>query len=641
MNNETKTPRKDIIKNIAIVFLAAMLVLTLFSNTFMNYSLPQVSAIYVSQGTISEQIRGSGTVEPAESYEVKIDQTRDIKSVSVKTGQEVKAGDVLFELADQDSTELTEAQNTLDSLQLEYDKAMLALSAASGYETEYLEISNAEKELDRLKDQLYAAENKTDALSISSAEYKEAKSEADRLTREKDHYNTQLSSVDSEDMLDLDGSYYDRLRAAKDAVTDADKKAEEAQKEYDEAAQKAAAEGDHEEEVKSKQKEIRMAQSTLNELYTQYYNAGPETDVSSISVSISNKSAEIQELRNDLTELVGKSTQDLVLKNKLNQAEQKLKKSQKALTDAKNKLSSEIRSIKLEIKDKIDDINDRLIIANDRLAAAEESKSEAEASGLMSVTQLNTKIRDQEKTIADLRSKLSLKQSTDSIEAQTARLDLEAKLKTIEQQKEKVAKLKGEAFDAKVTAKMGGIVERISVTAGETAAAGTIAAVINVSDKGYTLQFPVKTEQSKKVKVGDKAEITSWYWGNDFSAVLSEIRPDTNNPQTQKLLVFTIQGSDISTGQNISLAMGSKGQPYSTVVPNSAVREDSNGSFVLVMESRSSPLGNRYKAVRYDIEVLAKDDNYTAVNGLMGSEFVITTSTKPISAGEQVRPADD
>ena len=35
MNNE-KTPRKEIIKNIAIVFLAVLLVLTFFSNTIMN-----------------------------------------------------------------------------------------------------------------------------------------------------------------------------------------------------------------------------------------------------------------------------------------------------------------------------------------------------------------------------------------------------------------------------------------------------------------------------------------------------------------------------------------------------------------------------------------------------------------------------
>ena len=104
--------------------------------------------------------------------------------------------------------------------------------------------------------------------------------------------------------------------------------------------------------------------------------------------------------------------------------------------------------------------------------------------------------------------------------------------------------------------------------------------------------------------------------------------------------MFKVSGSDISTGQTITLSMGSKGQQHNAVIPNSAVREDSNGKFVLVMEAKSSPLGNRYKAVRYDIEVVVKDDNNSAVNGLTGSECIITASTKPISAGEQVRPSE-
>ena len=73
-------------------------------------------------------------------------------------------------------------------------------------------------------------------------------------------------------------------------------------------------------------------------------------------------------------------------------------------------------------------------------------------------------------------------------------------------------------------------------------------------------------------------------------------------------------------------------------MPNSAIREDSNGKFVLVVESKSSPLGNRYIATRADITVIASDDNSSAIQGaLYGNEFVITTSTKPIEAGQQVR----
>ena len=67
------------------------------------------------------------------------------------------------------------------------------------------------------------------------------------------------------------------------------------------------------------------------------------------------------------------------------------------------------------------------------------------------------------------------------------------------------------------------------------------------------------------------------------------------------------------------------------------MREDNNGKFVLVVEAKSSPLGNRYIARRYDVEVLASDDTNSAVSGLLGSEFIITTSSSPIVSGNQVR----
>ncbi len=640
MNNESKTPRKEIIKTITIIFLSALLVLTLFSNTFMNYSLPQVSATYVSQGTISEQIRGSGTVEPAESYEVKFDQTREIKSVAVKTGQTVKSGDVLFELTDSESTELAEAQNTLDSLELEYEKALLSFSAKSGYQTEYLKIENAEEELAELKAQLSDAENKKDPLSAASDEYSTAKELSERLEAAKADYTAQLAAIDTDDMLDLKGEYYDRLRAAKDAVSDAEKKAEKAQKNYDEISKEAAADGDYEAEIAAVRKNIKLQEAALSSAYTRYYSAGPDDDTSSISSEISTINIELEELRRELSSLISKSSTSSVTNIKLTQAEQSLSKANKNLTAAKDHLSSEIRSIKLEIKQIIDAFDEKLAEAKKELSDAESDKTNAEAAGYLTAAQITAKIKEKENEINSLKDDLSLKQTTDSVDTASAKLDLDAKKKEIEKQREKVDKLKSESFDAVITAKMGGIVESLSVTAGSKVDAGTTAAVINVSDKGYTLEFAVKTEQARKVKAGDKAEITSWYWGDDFSAVLSEIRPDTQNPQTQKILVFTIQGADITTGQTITLSMGSKGQPYSTVVPNSAIREDSNGKFVLVMEAKSSPLGNRYKAVRYDIEVLAKDDNNTAVSGLMGSEFVITASTTPIAAGEQVRPAE-
>ena len=73
-------------------------------------------------------------------------------------------------------------------------------------------------------------------------------------------------------------------------------------------------------------------------------------------------------------------------------------------------------------------------------------------------------------------------------------------------------------------------------------------------------------------------------------------------------------------------------------MPNSALRTDSNGSFVLVVTSKNTPLGNRYYANRVDVNVLATDDVNSAVSGGITSyDYVITTSTKPIESGQMVR----
>lgn len=97
----------------------------------------------------------------------------------------------------------------------------------------------------------------------------------------------------------------------------------------------------------------------------------------------------------------------------------------------------------------------------------------------------------------------------------------------------------------------------------------------------------------------------------------------------------------MTAGQSLSLQIGQRSQNYDMIVPNSAIREDNNGKFILVVEAKSSPLGTRYYAVRYDVEVLASDDTQSAISGgLYGYESVITTSTKPVEAGQLVRLPD-
>ena len=129
--NENGTKRREWVKNAAIVFLTVMLLLTFFSQTIMNYSLPEVATQYVQSGTITAKIRGSGTVESGDPYEVKVTETRKVASVAVRTGDVVEKGAVLYYLEDEDSDELKTALEALEKAEADYEKAMLSTELTS------------------------------------------------------------------------------------------------------------------------------------------------------------------------------------------------------------------------------------------------------------------------------------------------------------------------------------------------------------------------------------------------------------------------------------------------------------------------------------------------------------------------------
>ena len=73
-----------------------------------------------------------------------------------------------------------------------------------------------------------------------------------------------------------------------------------------------------------------------------------------------------------------------------------------------------------------------------------------------------------------------------------------------------------------------------------------------------------------------------------------------------KLLTFDVSG-DVSAGAELTVSVGQRSANYDWVVPKSALHNDSNGDFVYKVESKNSPLGNRYVARRVNVEILAMD----------------------------------
>lgn len=642
--------RREWVKTAAIIFLTIMLLLTFFSNTIMNYSLPEVSAKYVESGSLSEQIRGTATVEAAQQYEVKYTgSSRVVQAIEVKQGDTVEKGQVLLRFEEGESPDLQQAQSDLEAKQDEYRTKLL--DAGVDYSADELSIKNLEEDIARLKQTLggsddylkkieeqKALEDKINDLTKQSNDLtKESKAFEDALT----HIGEQLTALSGNDYESLDDVYSKVLSPLYDDVV----KYKAEKEKYDKQVEQITKELGNKvtnEDIISKQAEISKLQSQLDALNERYLEALVSDDGDPITVaqSIKDTNTDLSKARSELNELYNKQTTSNLISQKLKTATNNQTTFTNSFNKAENKLnlqkievSKKLNAEKKSVKAKADKKNNELDSVKAEIEDVKLDKTQADAD-LETINSIESKERDLES------QKLALqkKQKDDLAAAGKDEIATEALQREIKRLEEKVEKIKADAAGGEITAQVAGVISSMKITAGETLESGASVASIEMTEKGYTASFSVTIDQAKKVKIGDNADI-QYFWGGDAQAKLTQIKADQSDTQ-KKQLVFDITG-DVTPGQSLQLVLGGKGQPYECIIPNNAIKEDSNGKFVLTVVAKSSPLGNRYIAKRADITVLASDGVNTAVTGVVQSDFIISTSTKPINAGDQVRLVDN
>ena len=680
---ENKVKKRGWVKNAAIIFLSILLVLTFFSQTILNRSLPEVSTASVSSDTINARIRGSGTVTAGDTYEVVLSETRTVEAVYVKVGDAVAVGDKLFLLADKDSTELTQAQEQLATARRNYQSALIDMGSAD-YARENRNIQKLRETLADAQQKLAAGTVTPEEVNLAAANLKEAQKTQKELAKAVTDAETAYSDAQA-----AVAALESQVKTLEDSVEKQDRALETLEDElyrlqrgetYTQAdlvkAQNALAEAKRDyancwDQNKTALNTLRAkAEAILG-------SSGGEFGATSAEDVIRQMQALCDGWNNDQLEDAYKATTEEYnafqqLKPKYTALEKAQEKADSVEAGLKNNesLQTQIRQKRQEISDAEETLSDtkhQLKQAKKDLAAKQDELSSAD----WDLTALKDRQEQQTEAIAafqetydDLKARsdsyeslkaavdsagtaledalfaLAEQKKNDSKQSAKDQLNLQAQKEEIAKLEKEVAERKENAVGAEVTAKTAGTVSTISAVAGREVAAGTALATIEVVDRGYTLKFSVTKEQAQKVRLGDKAEISNYWWGSGIDATLTQIMPDSANPSTNKLLVFTLTG-EVSSGDNLNLSIGQKSANYDAVIPSSAVRSDSNGTFVLVLTAKSTPLGNRYTATRVDVKVLAQDDTKSAVSGLTYGDFVITTSSKPLDAGMQVRMVDN
>ena len=208
-----KRGKRDWVKNAIIIFLAVLLVLTFFSNTIMNYSLPEVAAQYPQSTTLTTKIRGSGTVESAQSYNVTVQETRTVAAVNVKKGDTIAAGDTLLTLDATESQELQDARTNLATVKLDYEKLKLPKNE-DGAAAQAASLAQAQAAVTKAESDLATAQKYESDLKWYQDQEASAKSTLATKNQNKEYY-TELESNLKEQIDNAGNSSADYLSAKK------------------------------------------------------------------------------------------------------------------------------------------------------------------------------------------------------------------------------------------------------------------------------------------------------------------------------------------------------------------------------------------------------------------------------------------
>jgi len=676
MEEKNTTKRREWVKNAAIIFLTIMLLLTFFSNTIMNYSLPEVATQYVQTGTITAKVRGTGKVEASDPYNVIAKESRVITSVAVKQGDIVEKDQVIYYLEESESDELTKAEQELEDLELNYMKGLFGANVSPEVITKVAngnidsfsqlqaKVTDMQNRLEAAKKRVEECQKNVDDLTLQSTKDTNnagVSTKNEELT--KDQATTDLTEAQNrfeKDKAATIASLNAQIAEVTSQISDLEKLLAStgttggtgtAQNSF--FTQKATAVGN----LYDKMKSIYDAASADSGITLTGPVPGKKdvTDAAKVQATLLDAKKVFEGLQKDINAVPGKADSYITLFADYNAAllvvqniEQNASDINKNYGDQQTSLASkkadlanlqkklaEVQAITASSDGGVQDAQNRLNQANRNILEITTANSQASVAWQNRLADANAALKNAQ-AVYDL-----LKEEQTSLAADiNAELDLSKTNKDIQKKKEEIEKLKEKSMGSAVKAPVAGTITTVKYVAGETTQPEDVMAVIQPEGKGFTLSISVTNEQAKKVQIGDMAELqNSWYY-EDARVILSAIKPD--NPGTNKLLVFDVSGSTIQADQSLSISVGQRSQEYELVVPNSAIREDNDGKFILTVESKSSPLGNRYIATRVGVEVLASDDNNSAISApLYGWEYVITTSTKPVEAGKQVRLADN
>lgn len=293
-------------------------------------------------------------------------------------------------------------------------------------------------------------------------------------------------------------------------------------------------------------------------------------------------------------------------------SEQELAKAKEALAAAKKSLEQADEADKRELREAYQTCRATVAEKEEALAAAYESSRSAQ--------------------------KQAVRNLEDAQQPAASDTDGEINSISMEDLKKKQRKLKKlQEQQGNIYAPQSGVVTKVFVSVGQRT---TDTALLTMSSGSGGVKFVahVGAEDAEYLAKGDTVTLRGVGKSADNCRILS-VRAEEDGA----VVTVALEGDLFSVGEHARMTAVRESQEYPCTVPVSALVEEEQKMYVLLMEREDTVLGEQYVARKREVTVEDRNDSIAALDGsaLESEASVIVASDRYVGAGDRVRLAEE
>lgn len=668
-------------------FLAAMLLFTFLSRAADSLSVAKVTVKKAERGKVNHTVTGTGTVVQNREQAVSTLAGQTVKSIYVEEGQQVKKGDLLFEI------DLISLKEQILKQKQEMKKADLQSQDKASSRAAQAQ-RNAISQGRAAEDYGVAASKGNTAVSRAAAELQKAKNKLKALEKS-DGSQTGTDAVEEV----LKQTCEDKKEEYEEAV----KYKEEMEKAIDEAVKKALANlasGQETASLMITEPEIHFSgempemsdETAAGENAPSALEAGTPVTANTGASDVSQPSSREAEMTftTDTEAVVTPDTEKTPTPDTDGQSDIPDTDGQPSVPDtgAVTPDTSQPSTSGSDADDDGEQIIDGETEGQTQDPWLLEQRIRQENQYLLDAAEVQIHVKEQEKADADaalasyqqekaagaqtsveemkaqLQEEITAKQQAyeDAVTAANDSLrsagraiedanapegtDSTGEIDAITREQEELTLQKLETLleaEGKVTAPIDATVTKINLMTGEKTPDGT-AMLLSDTAAGNKLVVQVDESQETYIAKGDDATVKA---NNKKADTLEDLTVDSvrKNEENADLLDVTVQlpENSLEAGTSATLESTRISETYDCCIPIQALYEESGKYYVYVLSESSTVLGTELTATRLEVTVLDKNETSAALQpgSLSSDQQVIVSADKAISAGSRVRLVEE